>query len=222
MYDWQINITLRFSLWISSLFLFFGEAERLSEYGVTIVISKCFGVISWLYLPGKVLSIMPCCNVITGSQTALACVQQGFPHSFSLLPPAGSEKETGEASPCRNIHEHAKAWITLKSCYSLHSLVCVCQCVEHPSICSKYHPNASSLICMMRETTLCAFAFIPYLVCRCTLGFGMLSVLSLMFWWCFAAESWGDSSLPCSVSGVASYEWDSELNGRQKGSTVSP
>lgn len=131
---------------------------------------------------------------IIGSQTALSCVQQCFPHSHSLLPAAGSEKETGEASPCRNIHEHAKAWITLKSCYSLHSLVCVCQCVEHPSICSKY-PNASSLICMMRETTLCAFAFIPYLVCRSTLWFGMLSVLSLMFWWCFAEESSGDSSL---------------------------
>lgn len=125
MYDWQINITLRFSLWISSLFLFFGEAERLSEYGVTIVISKCFGVISWLYLPGKVLSIMPCCNVITGSQTALACVQQGFPHSFSLLPPAGSEKETGEASPCRNIHGHAKAWITLKRAVIHCTLLCV-------------------------------------------------------------------------------------------------
>lgn len=88
----------------------------------------------------------------------------------------------------------------LRSRAVIHCTLCVCQCVEHPQYALKYHPNAcTSHLYDERDYIICAFSFIPYLVCRCTLGFGMLSALSLMFWWCFAAESWGDSSLPCVV-----------------------
>ncbi len=127
-----------------------------------------------------------------------------------------------------NLLKYPWACQSMSYTQELLSTVCHCQCVWAPSICSKISSKCFlPYLYDERDYIICAFSFIPYLVCRCTLGFGMPSALSLMFLlvFCSREREPGNSPPPlcssASVSGAASYEWDWELNGRQRGSTVS-